>query len=167
MSMFGNSHYRWRETYFVLFDSKRRPSLEEVQKVLVTLNENYELANLTADDAGRFESLTLLSPEDFAALDICYLSGQEVLEHGAELADDMESAASDAGEDVPTKRIRRCDGRFDVLHFERVSEFPEEEEEGDEMLDPGALLLVLGELAKLTDGIAVDPQSGSILSEEQ
>jgi len=165
MSMFGNSQYRWRETYFVLFDSNKRPSLEKVRKTLGTLNENYELANLTAADAGQFESLTLRSPEDFAALDICYVSGQEVLEHGAELADDMESAACEAGEDVPTRQIRRCDGRFDVLHFEQVSDFPEEEE-ADEMLDPSALLLVLGELARLTDGIAVDPQSGTILSEE-
>jgi len=166
MSMFGNSHYRWRETYFVLFDSKKRPSLEEVRKVLVALNENYELANLTADDAGRFESLTLLSAEDFAALDICYLSGEEVLEHGAQLANDMQSTAAEAGEDVPIQQIRNCDGRFDVLHFERVSELPEEED-GEEMLDPSALLLVLGELAKLTDGLAIDPQSGTILSEEE
>jgi len=48
-----------------------------------------------------------------------------------------------------------------VLHFERVAEMPEEEE--DEMLDPSALLIGLEALAKLTDGLAVDPQSGTIL----
>ena len=29
MSMFEDSRYRWRETYFVLFDAKRRPTAEK------------------------------------------------------------------------------------------------------------------------------------------
>ena len=165
MSMFENSRYRWRETYFVLFDSANRPMAETIAKVLCGLNNRYELTNLTADDSGRFESLTLLSPEDFAALDICFTSGAEVIEHCASLADEMEAAPCEPGEKLPLKEIRQCNGRFDVLHFEQVSD-SHPEDESDEMLDPSALLLVLGELAKITRGMAIDPQSGAILSDD-
>ena len=34
------------------------------------------------------------------------------------------------------------------------------------MLDPSALLIVLETLAKLTGGVAVDPQSGTVLNYE-
>jgi hypothetical protein len=55
--------------------------------------------------------------------------------------------------------IRRYDGRFDVLHFEQVVDFGDEE--GGDMLDPTALLVVLEALVKLTGGLAVDPQAGT------
>jgi hypothetical protein len=35
------------------------------------------------------------------------------------------------------------------------------------MLDPSALLIVLGALAKLTSGVAVDPQAGTFLAEDE
>lgn len=165
MSMFEDLQYRWRETYFVLFDSGNWPTLETVEQVLSALNDHYLLSNLNADDSGRFESLTLLSPDDFSALDICYTGGAEVLEQGATLAEEMERAACETGQQIPLKRIRRCDGRFDVLHFERVPELHEEDDESDEILDPSALLLVLGALAKITGGIAIDPQAGTILDQ--
>ncbi|MBN2476492.1 MAG: hypothetical protein JXB62_17895 [Pirellulales bacterium] len=166
MSMFEDSQYRWRETYFVLFQSSNRPVLETVKKALAELSDQYTLTNLKADDSGLCESLTLLSPDDFAALDVCYTGGVEVLEQGAELADEMRLTACDAGPADVLQRIKQSDGRFDVLHFERVPEFPEEEDADEEMLDPTALILVLGALAKITGGIAVDPQAGTVLSEE-
>ena len=165
MSTFENNQYRWRETYFVLFPSSQRPTLKTVEETLSSLDDNYQLENLHADAQGRFDSLTLLSPDDFAALDICYTSGAEVLEQGAALAEEMEPAACDIGGQVPLNEIRQADARFDVLHFEKVSG-PEDEDESDEMLDPGALLVVLDALAKITGGIAVDPQTGTILSED-
>jgi hypothetical protein len=64
------------------------------------------------------------------------------------------------------KRIRECDARFDVLHFEQVPEFDSEDEELDEMLDPTALLLVLNALARIADGVAIDPQAGAVLDDE-
>jgi hypothetical protein len=48
-----------------------------------------------------------------------------------------------------------------------VGDLREDEEDLDEMLDPSALLLVLGELAKLTGGVAVDPQTGTLLSNDE
>ena len=46
-----------------------------------------------------------------------------------------------------------------MLHFEQVVDF-EDEDEAEGMLDPTALLVVLDALAKLTDGIPVDPAGG-------
>jgi hypothetical protein len=161
--MFEDHKYRWRETYFVLFGTGDRPKLKTVEKALSRLNEHYELTNLRADDSGLFDSLTLLSPDDFSALDICYTTGPEVLEDAANLAEEMELAGCEAGGTDSLNRIRQCDSRFDVLHFEQVPESPEDDEE---VLDPSALLLVLGALTKITGGVAIDPQAGTFVSDE-
>ena len=71
MSMFENDQYRWRETYFVLFESSKRPTLEKVQQALLKLNSRFALTNLSANEAGGLESLTVLSPDDFAATTRC------------------------------------------------------------------------------------------------
>jgi hypothetical protein len=161
MSTFEDPNYRWRETYFVLFDVKKRPKLQTVASAIQAINNRYQLKNLSADAHGRIESLTVVSPEDYAALDICYTSGDEVREQAAALVADLKKFASDTGAVVPEEAILSYSGRFDVLHFERIGETAEEEE--DEMLDPSALLIVLETLAKITGGVAVDPQSGTIL----
>lgn len=161
MSTFEDPHYRWRETYFVLFDLKKRPKLQAVANTIQQLNGRYELRNLNADSQGRIESLTVISPEDYAALDICFTSGEEVREQGATLIADLKKFAGDTSAEIPEKKLLSYNGRFDVLHFERIAEMTEEEE--DEMLDPSALLIVLETLAKLTGGLAIDPQSGTIL----
>jgi hypothetical protein len=162
MSTFEDGRYRWRETYFVLFAAEKRPTLKVVQKALGTLNKRYVLTNLTADDDGRFESLTLLSPDDYAAVDICFTAGEEVLEQGEQLADEME-AALDPKQRAILQKVREFDGRFDVLHFEQILDLPGEEPEEDEMLDPSTLLAVLGVLAKISNGVAIDPQSGTLI----
>ena len=161
MSTFEDHNYRWRETYFVLFDVKKRPKLQAVAKTLQALNKRYELRNPSADDHDRIESLTVISPEDYAALDICFTSGEEVREQGAALVADLKKFAGDTGANIPEVKLLSFNGRFDVLHFERIAEMTEEED--DEMLDPSALLIVLETLAKITDGMAIDPQSGTIL----
>ncbi len=165
MSTFENDRYRWRETYFVLFPASRRPMLKVVEKRLAALSKRYSLENAGGDDAGRFESLTLISPDDFAALDVCYTGGAEVLEHVEELAQEL-SSTIDSGQRPMLKRLREYDGRFDVLHFEQIGDFADDDE-SDELLDPGALLAVLDELARITGGIAVDPQSGTILTSDE
>jgi len=160
MSTFENDQYRWRETYFVLFESSKRPTLEKTQHTLTKLNSRFTLTNLSADESGRFESLTILSPDDFAALDVSYLEGAEVVEQAAELAEELETTDCRAEDRARLAQIRQCDARFDVLHFEQILNF---EDEMDDMLDPSALLVVLEALAKETDGIAVDPQAGTFL----
>jgi hypothetical protein len=161
MSMFEDEHYRWRETYFVLFDAKKRPNQEKMKKVLSGLSDRYQMANFTADSHGLFESGTVLSPDDFAALDVCYVGGDEVQEQVAQLVAEMQLTLLEPDDQQKLQRIARSTGRFDVLHFEQLTEGDSEEE--DEMLDPSAMLVVLSALAKLTDGIAVDPQSGTMM----
>ncbi len=165
MSTFENDRYRWRETYFVLFPASHRPKLNVVEKRLVALSKRYSLENPGGDEHGKFESLTLISPDDFAALDVCYTGGAEVLEHVEELVPEL--ATTVEPEQKPLlKRLKQYDGRFDVLHFEQI-DAAADEDDADELLDPSALLAVLEELARITGGIAVDPQSGTILSTEE
>ena len=92
MSMFENDQYCWRETYFVLFEAQRRPKLDALKQVLEKLGNHFTLTNLTADETGRVESLTVLAPDDFAALDVCYVEGDEVVEQAVALAEELETA---------------------------------------------------------------------------
>jgi hypothetical protein len=161
MSTFENDQYRWRETYFVLFDSARRPKLKVVEKKLLALNSRFTLANGAAAPQGLFESLSVLAPDDFAALDICYVGGEEVLEQAEGLFREMKTPDLDGEELAKLRRLRKHDGRFDVLHFEQLVDAGGGDD--DEMLDPSTLLLVLEALAQITGGIAVDPQAGAML----
>ncbi len=160
MSMFDSSDYRWRETYFVLFESQRRPSAAKIKSALKKLGGRFELSEVRADDQGDFESVTLSSAGDFAALDISYLAGEEVQLQAAELAKELRGCAVDEVERAKVALLRGCDARFDVMHFEQVAE---NGEAADEMFDPSALLIVVGALAELTQGVGVDPQSGTLV----
>jgi hypothetical protein len=163
MSMFEDSRFRWRETYFVLFDVKNRPTLKNAIKTLTAVNRRYEFTNQSEDEDGRIDSLSVISPNDFAALDICYSEGPEVVEQTEALVEEFKKLGFEGQPPVPWSQIKKYEGRFDVLHFEQVPE--DEDDSGDEMLDPAALLVILEALAKLTGGVAVDPQSGTFLSE--
>jgi len=160
MSTFENHDYKWRETYFVLFDSARRPNLEQVKSRLLKINPRFELTNGESDEVGHFDSITLRSPQDYAAMDISYVSGEEVSDQVDELERDLKGNI-DASDRPKLNQLAQCDAKFDILHFEQVSD-DEAEEEG-EMLDPSALLSVMDALIELTKGVGVDPQSGSLM----
>ena len=101
------------------------------------------------------------APEDHAALEISYETGDAVIEQSAELAKQLK------GDVTPDqlKRLLRADARLDVMHFERVSadSFDDDDEEfATGALDPGSLLNVVEALAKLTHGLPIDPASGAI-----
>ena len=162
MSMFENGQYCWRETYFVFFDAAARPPLKTVQKLVETLDGGFEITNSAADETGKFESLTVVSPDDFAAMDICYLEGEEVLEQGVVLAEELQSVGCQPDARETAQRILQHTGRFDVLHFEQVLD-SDDNDDPDEMLDPSALLVVLAALEKLVGGIAIDPQGGTMV----
>jgi hypothetical protein len=166
MSMFENNRYQWRETYFVLFETENRPKLLTVAKALSALNKRFLLIDQNADDEGLFDSLTLISPDDFAALDICYTGGDEVLEQSASLVQDLKKVGADCSPLVSWEQIKNHESRFDVLHFEQISQENPDDAEEDDILDPSALLIVLGALAKLTGGVAVDPQAGTLITED-
>jgi hypothetical protein len=163
MSMFENPAFRWRETYFVLFKSTDRPSLKKVEHALTKLDARYELVSPLADEDDHFESVTLISPDDYAALDICYTEGDDVFDQVQQLREEIRPADLSPAARADFGRLGLCNARFDVLHFEQVADDAEEEEE---MLDPGSLLLVLGALAKICHGVAIDPQAGTILEDD-
>ena len=110
----------------------------------------------------RFESLTVLSPDDFAALDICYTAGDEVQEQAS-------SSSRSCGPPSSTRPTSRSSSTFATATAASTcctsSSWPRAatKSEKDEMLDPGAVLLVLDALARLTGGVAIDPQSGTLL----
>ena len=148
--------FRWRETYFVYFDSHRRPKLDEVRAMVAGLRGHFQVAAGEADDTGRIESLTIHSPQDYAALEIDYLAGDEVRADGQALA-------SDLGKDKDVDRTKlakltKSNARFDLMHFEAVPD--DDPDDPDEMFDPSALLTVFEALRHLTEGIGVDPQAG-------
>lgn len=154
----NDENLEWRETYFVLFDSAQRPDADRVRKAITALKDHFEIRAISADDEGLFESVTVLAPEDHAALEISYLTGDDVREQSQALAKEL-SSCGEASERLA--KLKRFDARFDVMHFEAMDDA--DYDDGEELFDPSALLLVVESLAKLTKGIAVDPQSGLML----
>src|SRR5688572_4449369 len=132
-----------------------------MERALTGLNDRFDLVNLQANDEGRFESVTVKAHEDGAALDICYSEGDEVIEEGRQLFEELSSQAS-ASELPKIKRISKSNARFDVLHFQEMG-VAGDDDEADELFDPSALLVVLDMLVDLTQGVAVDPQSGTMV----
>ena len=78
MDELETEQFCWRDTYFVWFDAARRPSLKQIQQTLDALPEHYTLQTPEADDAGGFESITLLSRTDHSALEISFLAGEDL-----------------------------------------------------------------------------------------
>jgi hypothetical protein len=163
MSLFENDEYQWRETYFVFFRSENRPDSETVQKALRSINSNFEVTNVREGESRELESLTVLAPDDYAAMDVSVVTGDEVAEQKEDLVKQLLALA--VGEEAERIRsIEACDCRFDIFHFEQmvfVGRSPDDEE--DDFMDPGTVLIVMQKLANLCDGIAVDPQSNSLL----
>ena len=156
----STGEYHWRETFFIFFSEKNRPTLTQIERVLGELNHKFELKQLAADDDGLFESVSLHSPDDHAAMEISLELGEAVIEQRAELGKQLK------GEATPKQLalIAQADARLDVMHFEHIAaDWGGGEESLDDMLDPGSLLLVVEALVKLTRGLPIDPASGTIL----
>ncbi len=159
MSLFSDDRYQWRETYFVLFRESDRPLADKVSESFAE-DSRIEVADSRGDGDGLFESLTLKSPDDFSAMDITYVTGEEVQEQIDELLRDLARTTLTEEERGKLDRLGECNSRFDVFHFEQVQMFDDGD---DDVLDPGALLIVLERLAGLCQGIGIDPQSGSLM----
>ena len=157
----ASNEFEWRETYFILFKSNDRPTVTLVELAIGSLSDRFHLQNLKANDEGRFESLMVRSPDDYAAIEISYEAGEAVIEQGTELAKQLQS---EAGQEELAKLVS-SDARLDLMHFEQMVEgaVVEDDEMGD-MLDPSSLLMIVDALVGLTEGVAVDPASGAILS---
>jgi len=162
MSLFADSRYQWRETYFVLFEKKHRPQAADVKQALAELGPRLEVLHLAANKEGQLESMTVLSHADAAGMDITFVSGDEVKEQLAELKEEWQTRKLDPQEKLRLAKLLHADSRYDVFHFEEITDIPGEEDEGP--LDPGTLLLVLNRLAHLCHGQSLDPQSGELLT---
>lgn len=158
----------WRETYFVLFSTDERPTLAQVERAISEASPRLAVENLQADEDGLFTSALVQAPEDNAAMEISYESGDLVVEQSAQLAKQLRKRID--GDLLA--QLLRADARLDVMHFERLPE-PSDEFGGDsdddddlmlEALDPASLITVVEALAGLTHGIAVDPAAGEIMS---
>ena len=147
----------------MFFERARRPSLKQLEKLLHKLSKRFTLDGGAADDEGHFESISLVSESDFAAVDIAYEEGDEVLEQAAAMSKEFKHSQLDREERKKLERLPKLDARFDLLHFEHVAGEVPIDDADDEMLDPSALLLVLDAVLELTDGVGIDPASGSFV----
>jgi hypothetical protein len=164
MSLFENDEYQWRETYFILFKDDDRPPAEDVKHALQKMDPRYEVRDVRADDEGRFESLTLVAPDDYAAMDISFVTGEEVIEQTAELTNELLKGAFSDEERGVIRQLSEYRCRFDVYHFEQLVFVGRDSEgEDDDFMDPGALLSVMEKIASLCEGVVVDPQANTIL----
>ncbi|MFN0020044.1 MAG: hypothetical protein ACKVP0_17430 [Pirellulaceae bacterium] len=161
MSLFADSRYQWRETYFVLFDREHRPLAVDVQKSLTEIGK-LELLEVQGDADGLLESLTILSHADAAGMDITFVTGEEVKEQIVELKKEWKGQKFAPDELAKVQRALAASARFDIYHFEEIGDSFMDNEE-DEILDPATLLLVLARLAKLCHGVGIDPQAGAVL----
>ncbi|MEX2175945.1 MAG: hypothetical protein WD872_16405 [Pirellulaceae bacterium] len=162
MSLFADSRYQWRETYFVLFEKQNRPLAADVRQALAEMGPRIELLHLAASKEGVLESMTVLSHADAAGMDVTFVAGDEVKEQLAEIKEEWQTRKLDPREKQRLARLMTADARYDVFHFEEVNDFPADDDDGP--LDPGTLLLVLTRLAQLCHGQSLDPQSGELLA---
>jgi hypothetical protein len=170
----------WLETFFIVFPQKRRPTLNQVERVLTEAGPRLRLENLSANDDGLFESVLVESPEDRAAVEISYEASESVIEQNLEWAKQLQTQLSPK----QLQQLVAADARLDVAHFERVKkgeggagEFPRAEHASDEFgdddgldveaamesFDPTCLLTVVEALSSLTKGLTFDPASGEIV----
>ncbi len=161
MSLFANENYRWRETYFVLFRRENRPSVDQLKETLQGFGGGYEVSEIQLTEEGNLEALTLLSPLDFAAMDISYVEGEEVVEQIDELKGELETPSCSRDDSEKRELLLQCDARFDIYHFQQIVGDSSDDE--DEYMDPGSLLQLLACLSQLCQGVSIDPQSGQLM----
>jgi len=158
MSLFEDSRFIYRDTFFVYFQNQHRPTAADVKAAIDSLGSKYDFENLKEAD-GKFESVTVHSPQDNSGMDIVLISGEEIKLQVKSLLNELKLVTLTKDDRKKLSLIEQCDARIDVFHFEQVVDENEEEE----ILDPGGLLLVLEKLANLCQGISFDPQSETML----
>ena len=162
MSLFAHPEYRWRETYCVLFKEEYRPTSMDIEAACLRLGDRYQLKEVHGNDDGLLDSLTMLSPADFAAMDFSFVSGEEVQEQLDELLVELKSTQLDEDEKAKFERLKTCNARFDIYHFEQLVDLFAGDD-GEEYLDPAALLVVLNWFSGLCNGVGIDPQANTIM----
>ncbi|HEY6563625.1 MAG TPA: hypothetical protein VIY86_03975, partial [Pirellulaceae bacterium] len=154
---------RWRETYLVFLQEEDRPLAETTRRTLLAMGGRFEVHDMRANKAGHLNSLTLMVRGEPSAMDIVYTSGEEATEQIPELVADLKDAEDRDNLEASLASIRRATARLDVLHFQRHPA-GQSEDEAEENADPTSLLLVLERLCQLCHGVAVDPQSATLVA---
>ncbi len=158
MSLFEDPRYVYRDTFFVLFQDENRPTADQVKRALGDLGNRYTISDcrLVAEN---LESITVVSPYDFSAMDITYVAGDEVLGQVKELMQQFKAITLMGDDAKKLQQLSKANARFDIFHFEKLNQ----DEDDDQQLDPGGLLLVVERLADLVKGVGLDPQSLSLM----
>jgi hypothetical protein len=161
----SDDELEWRDTYFILLQQSDRPTLTQVEAAIADAPGRLLLENLEADEDGMFESVLVQAPQDNAALEISYETGDAVVQQSADLAKQLKGELSAQ----QLAQMLRADARLDVMLFERLRGGAWGDQEEDEDwesggLDPSSLLGVVEALAKLTGGLPIDPASGAVMS---
>ena len=162
MSLFDDPNYRWRDTFLVLFDDKQRPTIELAQSAIQQIGK-FEMPNFSESECRHIESMTITSSVDLIGLEILYVAGAEVVEETEALVLELAEDALLLGNEDSLTQLSTANARFDILHFEKITENSNEPSGDDELLDPGSLLAVTAALAGLVNGVAVDPSSASFV----
>jgi|TARA_B110000495_G_scaffold175333_1_gene166058 hypothetical protein len=162
MSLFDDPNYRWRDTFLVLFDDKQRPTIELAQSAIQQIGK-FEMQNFSESESRYIESMTITSSVDLIGLEILYVAGAEVVEETEALVLELAEDALLLGNEDSLTQLSTANARFDILHFEKITENSNEPSGDDELLDPGSLLAVTAALAGLVNGVAVDPSSASFV----
>ena len=119
MSLFENSEFQWRETFFVMFEKGKRPTAAQIQSVIDGLDGRLTAENMRTTENGEFEAVTLYAPNDFAAMDIVCTVGEEVTEQLPSLIEELEPNMFDDDEKAQLEVIKSSGGRLEVFHFEQ------------------------------------------------
>jgi hypothetical protein len=162
MSLFDDSNYRWRDTFLVLFDDEQRPTIELALSAIQKIGK-FEMQNLSESESRHIESMTITSNVDLVGLEIFYVAGAEVVEETEALVLELAEDALLLGNEDSLTQLSTANARFDILHFEQITENANEPSDDNELMDPGSLLAVTAALASLVNGVAVDPSSASFV----
>lgn len=154
MSLFDNNAYQYRDTFFVFFPIGKRPDAEIVRTSLENLREGFNISSIRVEGP-LLESVAIECPDDNSGMDVALVHGDEVRQQVVDLMKEFKTITLAADDLARLETLKKCDGRFDILHFGRL--------DCGEDIDPGGLLLVIQQLSELTGGIGVDPQSMSLI----
>jgi hypothetical protein len=159
MSLFENEQYEYTDTFFVFFKRENLPKASVVKNAIAELGDRYDFGQVVFREE-QFESMTILSPQDFSAMDIVLDLNADVPTQVSELALEFRTLTLSGDDRNKLEKFKDCDTRFDLFHFEKQVSG---QQDPDAFIDPGGLLIILEKLRGLCDGVGLDPQSQMLL----
>ena len=159
MSLFEDPQFEYTDTFFVFFKRENLPVAALVESSIDSLGDRYQPKNLALKE-GAFESMTVLSPLDYSAVDIVLDLNTEVATQIDEIQNEFRALTLSGDDRSRLEDLKDCDARFDLFHFEKLVSG---NNDPDAFIDPGGLLIVLEKLRDMCSGVGVDPQSQMLL----